>query len=97
MYICVSISIFSWRSVFKKILFIFRERGKEGAERKRNIDVREKHQLVASPMCPNWGLNLLPRHMPRPGIYLATTRDLLLLCGVMPNQDTLVWAGGALF
>ena len=42
--------------LFFKILFIFREIGREG-ERERN-NVREKHQWVASPMCPdqesNW-------------------------------------------
>ena len=25
--------------------------------REKNINVGEKHQLVASPMCPNWGSN----------------------------------------
>ena len=33
-------------------LFIFRERG----GRERNMDMREKHQSVASHMCPNQGL-----------------------------------------
>ena len=31
-----------------------------GRERKRNIDMREKHRSVASCMCPNWGLNSQP-------------------------------------
>ena len=47
----------------KKILFSFRERGKE-EERERNTDVREKHRLVASCVDPNWGPNLQPRQVP---------------------------------
>ena len=35
------------------------ERGKE-----RNINVREKHQFVASCMHPDWGLNPKPRYVP---------------------------------
>ena len=31
------------KSVFLKILFIFREKGREGKEAERNIDAREKH------------------------------------------------------
>ena len=50
-------------------LLIFRERGRREEERERNVDVQEKHQLVASPtsptrdlacnpgMCPHWELN----------------------------------------
>ena len=34
-------------------------------QREGNIDVREKYQSVASPMCPEQGLNLQPGHMPR--------------------------------
>ena len=37
-----------------------------GRERERNIDVKEKHQLIASHMCPDWGLNLQPRYVPWP-------------------------------
>ena len=45
-------------------MLIFSER-REGRERKgENIDVREKHQLVASCTHPNWGLNPQPRHVP---------------------------------
>ena len=33
-------------------------------ERERNTDVREKHQLAASHMCPNWESNLQPRNGP---------------------------------
>ena len=51
----------------------FRERGREGGERERDrgregegergrdINLREKHQLVASPMCPDQELDLQPR------------------------------------
>ena len=31
------------KSFFLKILFIFREKGREGKEGERNIEVREKH------------------------------------------------------
>ena len=37
----------------------FRERGRE-----RNIDVRKKHQFVASHKHSDLGLNLKPRYMP---------------------------------
>ena len=43
-------------------------------ERERNIDVREKHQLVAFCTCLEEGSNLQPRHAPWPGIKLATFR-----------------------
>ena len=42
-------------------LLIFRER-EEG--RKRNMGVREKHQLVASLTRPNQGSNPQPRYVP---------------------------------
>ena len=32
-------------------LLIFREKGREGKERERSTNVREKHQLVASHTC----------------------------------------------
>ena len=35
--------------------FFFLKRGKEGEKRERNIDVREKHQLVASLISPQLG------------------------------------------
>ena len=38
---------------FKKDLFIFREREGREKERERNIDVREKHQLVVSHTQPD--------------------------------------------
>ena len=44
-------------------LFIFRERGREG-DRERNINVREKHLLVASHPRPRGGTNPQPRHVP---------------------------------
>ena len=60
-----------WVLYLKIYLFIFRERGREG-ERERNISVWEKHWSVASRTCPNQGPNLQPRHVPWPGIKLAT-------------------------
>ena len=51
------------------LLILEKEEG-EGGGRERNIDVREnisvreKHQLAATPMCPNWGLNFQPRYVP---------------------------------
>ena len=46
-------------------MFIEREREESGGwgiecERDRNIDVREKHLLVASRLCPDQGLNPQP-------------------------------------
>ena len=40
-------------------LLLEREGGRD-----ENIDVREKHRLVASPMCLDRGLNLQPRYVP---------------------------------
>ena len=40
-----------------------RERGGREREKKRNIDVREKHQLAASRTHPNQGTKLPPRYM----------------------------------
>ena len=58
--------ILTWGHFF----IAFRERGRE-----RNIDVKEKHRLVAFPMhvdqdhsCLEWGLNLQPRYVPWLGI-----------------------------
>ena len=41
-------------------------------EMERNIDVSEKHQLVASCLCPDMRPNLHPRHVPWPGIEPTT-------------------------
>ena len=53
---------------FFKIIYLFLE----GREREREGEKHwcEKHQLVASSMCPDWG----PNPQPRPGIELATFR-----------------------
>ena len=48
----------------------FRE-GKGGREWESNIDA-EKHRSVASPISPDWGPNLQPRHIPWPGIKPVT-------------------------
>ena len=47
------------KPLFKKrfYVFIFREMGGSEKERERNIDVREKHQSVASQMPPDQGSN----------------------------------------
>ena len=51
----------------KDLLTYFRQRRK--GERERG---REKHQLIASRMHPNWGLKPQPRHVPEPGIESTT-------------------------
>ena len=57
----------------------FRERGRE-RQREKNIDVREKHQLVASCVCPDWGSNLQPFHVSAAQANRATrTAQLQLL------------------
>ena len=45
------------------MLIDFRERGRD-REMERNIDVREKHQSLASCMCSDWGPNPQPKHVP---------------------------------
>ena len=45
------------------LLILEREERRE-RERERNIDVREKHQSVASRMLPDQGSNLQPRYGP---------------------------------
>ena len=62
----VRISLFFFKRFF---FFYFLERG-EGREKEkeRNIDLREKHQWVAFPTCPGWGLNLQHRHVPGLGV-----------------------------
>ena len=59
--------LFTFFKILKTIYFLnlFLERGEgRGEERERNIDVRQKHQSVASPTLPDQGLNLQPRHVP---------------------------------
>ena len=49
----------------KIFIYLFLERGKRREkEGERNIDVREKHRLVASHMCPNRGLGHNPGMCP---------------------------------
>ena len=51
----------------KDIIYLFfREKGMEGGKResKRDIDVREKYQLIACRFCPDLGLNPQPKHVP---------------------------------
>ena len=61
------------------------ERG-EGREKEgeRNIDVREKHWLVASRMCPDRGPNLQCRDVHRPGIEFT----ILQAAGWRSNQES---------
>ena len=54
----------------KKLLIFFRE-GKGGRKRRRETSMWEKHWLVASRVCLDWGLNLQPRYVPEPGIKLT--------------------------
>ena len=42
----------------------FSEKGGREREGERNIDMKEKHLLVASCMCPDQGPTLQPRHVP---------------------------------
>ena len=52
--------------VIPSIFFLKREKGRE-KERERNIDVREKQWLVASPVCPNQGRIHNPGMCPNQG------------------------------
>ena len=65
--------------------FFYRERKGE-TERERNIDVREKHQLVASRTCTNQGLNLQPKYVP----WLGTEPQPFGVWGNTPTS----WATG---
>ena len=51
---------------FKDLIYlcIFRERGREEEKRERNINVYDKHRLVASHMHPDQGPNPQSRHVP---------------------------------
>ena len=60
-----SLNVFFFKSPLKDIfspLFLEREEGRE-----RDIDVRKTHQVIASHVCPDWGLSA-----PRPSIKLST-------------------------
>ena len=58
---------------FLKRFYFFLERGGRREEkRERNIDVRGKHQLVASCTYPDWGPNPQPRHVPWLGMEPVT-------------------------
>ena len=69
------------KKLFKKdLIHLFLERGEE---RERNISVREKHRLVASPMCPDQpGTELTPQAC---ALTRGQTGDLLL-CAMTPNE-----------
>ena len=74
---------------FSGNLFIFRERGRREKERERNIDVREKHWLIASPTHPYWGPNPQPRCVPWQGMEPVT---FCFMAWCSTNWDTLVRA-----
>ena len=58
---------------FLTFIYSLLERGKgRKKQRERNIDVRGKHRSLASCLQPNRGPGLQPRHVPWPGIKLAT-------------------------
>ena len=69
-YKCMYVFIYLFiHSPIHSFIHFFREGGREGErererEREGDIDVREKHQLVAKHMYPNWEPNLQPRHVP---------------------------------
>ena len=51
----------SWRFFFKDFYSLILGRGeRRDKERERNIDVREKHESVASHMCPDQVLGMCP-------------------------------------
>ena len=52
------IYIYIYIYIYLNLLLIFREREREGETE------GEKHRSVASHICPNWGLNPKPRHVP---------------------------------
>ena len=78
---------------FKDFTYLFLERG-EGREKERetNINVWEKHQLVASCTHPDWGPGPQPRHVPWPRIKPAT----FLFAGC-PTQRSHTGQGGSHF
>ena len=64
LYVCMFVCI----CLIQGYTFFYSREG----ERERNIDVREKHQLVASHTHPNWGPNLQARYVPSLGIEPTT-------------------------
>ena len=48
----------------KDFIYVFLERGRGREKEERNIDMRDKHHLVASHMHPDQESNLQPRHVP---------------------------------
>ena len=70
-----------WTFQRRFYLFISRERRREG-EREGAKHQCEKHQSVASLVCPSLGLNPQPRHM----CPDWNQTESLLLCEMMPNQ-----------
>ena len=81
--------------LFKDFIYLFFERGERREKnRERNIDMREKHQWVASCMSLDWGPTPQSRHVPWQGIKLAT----LCFRGQCPtNWATLVRSKGRTF
>ena len=64
----------------KDFIYLFLDRREGGQkQRERNMDVREKHQSVASCTCPDLGLGWQPWQEPCLGATWVT------LCGMMPN------------
>ena len=65
----VGVAIKNWTTCVPLIflrfyLFILEKVEGEEKETERNIDVKERHESVASQICPDWGLNPQPRHVP---------------------------------
>ena len=54
------------------LTYLFLESGEGRAKGRENINVREKHRLVASRIYPDQRLNPQPRHVPWLGIELLT-------------------------
>ena len=63
-------------------------------ERERNIDMREKHRLVASLMPPTRDLACNPSMCPD---WESNQRPLTLLCGKTPNLLSPTIQGGEVF
>ena len=68
----ISSAFNSWNFFKRFYLCIFRERGREGKERERNIHVWEIHLLVASHTPPTGEPSPKSRHVPRLGIEPVT-------------------------